>query len=184
MKTIDQIRFERVTSIAHKMYKSALQLYQISFPDHEQRESASQADILHDEEYHFDLIYGGDIYVGLILYWETSDFIYVEHFCILPDMRNKKYGQRALELLGRQGKKILLEIDPPIDKVSTSRKGFYERSGFAENPYPHIHPPYHKGNRGHNLVVMSYPAKITQAEYDHFNHYLEHHVMANVFPEA
>ncbi len=178
------MRFERVTNIAHKMYESALKLYKISFPYYERRESVSQAEILSDEEYHFNLIYDRDVFVGLMLYWETGDFIYVEHFCILPEMRNRKYGQRALKLLVQQGKKVVLEIDPPIDTVSTSRKGFYERNGFAENPFPHIPPPYHKGDGGHNMGIMSYPAKITQTEYDHFNHYLAHHVMVNVFNEA
>lgn len=184
MRTNDKMRFERVTNIAHKMYESALQLYQISFPYHEQRESVSQTEILSDDEYHFDLIYDEDVFVGLMLHWDTTDFIYVEHFCILPEIRNRRYGQRALGLLGQQGKKVILEIDPPIDTVSTSRKGFYERNGFAENPYLHIHPSYHKGNSGHNLVIMSYPTKITQTEYDHFNHYLKYHVMANVFHGA
>ena len=96
----------------------------------------------------------------------------------------RTYGKRALELLGRQGKIVILEIDPPIDEVSISRKGFYERSGFAENPYPHIHPPYHKKNSGHDLLIMSYPVKITQTEYDRFHHYLEHHVMAGAFQKA
>ena len=184
MKTTDGLRFERVTDPAHGMYEQALRLYQISFPGHEQREAASQAEILRDHEYHFELIYDGNVFVGLMLYWAAGDFIYVEHFCILPEMRNRKYGKRALELLEQQGKTVILEIDPPIDEVSRSRKGFYERSGFVENPYPHIHPPYHKENSGHELLIMSYPTEITQAEYDRFHHYLERHVMANVFQEA
>ena len=184
MKTNDRLRFERVTDTTHRMYGRALQLYQISFPSHEQRESASQAKILRDNEYHFDLIYDGNVFIGLILYWAPKDFIYVEHFCVLPEMRNRKYGKRSLELLGQQGKIVILEIDPPIDEVSISRKSFYERSGFVENPYSHIHPPYHKKNSGHDLLIMSYPVKIAQAEYDRFHHYLERQVMANVFQEA
>lgn len=175
------MRLERITDTKNKIYKKALELYSASFPSYEQREPTSQAKILSDEEYHFNLIYDGDIYVGLILYWETKDFIYVEHFCILPEMRNKKYGQKVLELLSHRGKIVILEIDPPIDTIAARRKGFYERCGFAENPYTHTHPPYHKKNRGHDLVIMSYPNKITQSEYDAFTHYLKNRVMADVF---
>lgn len=50
-----------------------------------------------------------------------------------------------------------------------------------KNPYSHIHPPYHKGNKGHNLVIMSYPDKIEQDEYNFFKHHLDHHVMENAF---
>lgn len=175
------MHFERLTDPGHPMYKAAMALYGGSFPLHEQREKASQERILHDEEYFFNLIYDEDAFVGLILCWESEPFIYVEHFCILPEMRNKRYGQKALAHLGQRGKTVILEIDPPVDPISIRRKGFYERCGFVSNPYSHIHPPYHKGNEGHKLVVMSLPDRITQAGYDAFKHYLEERVMADVF---
>lgn len=59
-------------------------------------------------------------------------------------MRNKQYGQKTLSLLAKQGKTLILEIDPPKDDISKRRKGFYERCGFTENFFTHIHPPYHK----------------------------------------
>ena len=59
-------------------------------------------EILKDEEYYFDLIYDNDSFVGIILYWETSNYIYIEHFCIEPNMCNKKYGEKALELLRKR----------------------------------------------------------------------------------
>lgn len=176
------MNLERITSPLHPMYKRALELYQISFPFHEQREEFSQNEILHNDAYHFDLIYDADIFVGLVLYWEVIDYLYIEHFCILPEMRNKQYGQMALSLLKKQQQKtLILEIDPPIDSVSIRRKGFYERCGFVENPYNHIHPPYHKGNKGHELVIMSTPTQISQSEYDTFSDYLQNKIMNNAF---
>lgn len=175
------MRLERLTGKTHKMYEKSMELYYASFPFHEQREEASQIKILADGEYHFSLVYDENVFVGLILYWETERFIYVEHFCILPEMRNKNYGKRTLECLGEWGKTVILEIDPPVDTISVRRKGFYERSGFVENPYPHVHPPYHKGTAGHELVIMSFPDRITQREYDGFRQYLDHRVMKCVF---
>ena len=175
------MQLERLTNESHPMYKRALELYRISFPLHEQREATSQVKVLSDDEYYFSLIYDDNVFVGLVLFWEADKFVYVEHFCIFPEMRNKKYGQKVLELLGQYGKTVILEIDPPVDAISVRRKGFYERSGFVENPYSHMHPPYHRGNKGHNLVIMSFPDKIEQDEYDFFKHYLDHHVMENVF---
>ena len=175
------MQFERLTNVQHPLYERAMELYGVSFPAHEQREAASQMKILDDPEYHFTLVYDGELFVGLILYWETERFVYVEHFCILPEMRNRKYGQQALQLLCRCGKTIILEIDPPTEPVSIRRKFFYERCGFVKNPYSHIHPPYHRGNRGHDLVIMSFPVQIIRNVYDDFRHHLEHHVMADVF---
>ena len=94
------MEFRRLTDSNHAMYHQAMDLYQASFPIHEQRESHVQTCIMGNEAYHFNLIYENDMWVGMILWWETAEFIYVEHFCILPKMRGKKYGQKALELLG------------------------------------------------------------------------------------
>lgn len=175
------MHFTRITDLSHTMYDMALKLYQISFPHHEQREKGSQEKILSDSEYHFCLIYDKAVFVGLILYWESTDFIYVEHFCILPEMRNKQYGQKALTLLMEQNKILLLEIDPPVDDISKHRKKFYERCGFVQNSFSHIHPPYHKENGGHSLLIMSCPKQISQSMFDAFNQYLKNKVMKNVF---
>ena len=170
---------ERVINPSHPIYFKALKLYQISFPCHEQREEFSQEKILLDSEYHFCLIYEKDIFIGLILYWETEHFIYIEHFCILPEMRNKQYGQKTLTLLKERHKTLILEVDPPIDNISKRRKGFYERCGFIENSFSHIHPPYHKGNEGHNLMIMTCPKRISQDVFDIFTQYLKNKVMKN-----
>lgn len=172
---------KRITNISDPMYHKALKLYQISFPYHEQRKKCSQDEILKDSEYHFSLIYDKDVFVGLILYWEEEQFIYIEHFCILPEMRNKQYGQKTLALLEKQGKILILEIDPPEDEISKRRKGFYERCGFTENGFIHIHPPYHEVNEGHHLVIMTCPQQISKDTFDIFSHYLKNRVMKNVF---
>ena len=177
-----ELHFKRLTSAEDAMYPAAMALYAMSFPAHEQREESSQKKILECSQYHFDLIYDGSDFAGVILYWETENFIYVEHFCINPEMRNHRYGQRALECLGKKEKTIILEIDPPSDDVSIHRKSFYERCGFKENAFAHVHPPYHKGNTGHELVIMSSPGALSQEDYESFHSYLNHTVMNEVFP--
>ncbi len=168
---------KRIVNRSHPMYCEALKLYQISFPYHEQQEKNSQDEILKDDEYHFSLIYDENIFVGIILYWEQEQFIFIKHFCILPEMRNKQYGQKTLSFLAKQGKTLILEIDPPKDDISKRRKGFYERCGFTENFFTHIHPPYHKINEGHELTIMTYPKQISQEIFDTFSHYLKNRVM-------
>ena len=172
------IEFRRLTDAADARYADAIALYKESFPLHEQRLPESQAAILKDGAYHFDLIYDGGEWMGLMLWWEAETFLYVEHFCILPAARSRGCGGRALARLAEKGKTVILEIDPPADDVSLRRRGFYERAGFHENPYRHVHPPYHAGNRGHDLVVMSYPRAILEEEYRAFADYLAARVMA------
>ncbi|MGL4107464.1 GNAT family N-acetyltransferase [Clostridium sp. LP20] len=114
-------------------------------------------------------MYDEDVFIGIILYWETEDYTYIEHFCIYSSMRNRKYGQKALELLREKYKTIILEIDPPIDEISIRRKGFYERVRFKDNSFVHVHPPYHEGKSGHSLFIMSYPNLLSEMEYENFN---------------
>lgn len=172
------MKLEQVTSTCHPMYRRALELYGAGFPLHEQRLPGPQARILADPDYHFSLIDRGDGFAGIILFWEAETFLYVEHFCIAPEMRNQGLGAQALRLLRQRGKPVILEIDPPEDEISVRRQGFYRRCGFAENPYPHVHPPYRPGYSGHRLAVMSCPAALSRAEYDAFYAYLTGRVMA------
>ena len=174
------MHLERITFPEHPLFQQAMALYQLSFPPHEQREMPSQQAIMRHPAYHFDAIWQDGIFIGEALSWKIGDFRYIEHFCILPEMRNKRYGQRALALL-LQAHPLMLEIDPPIDEISLRRKGFYERAGFTANVFHHVHPPYHAQNAGHELVVMSYPNALTEEEYARFSSYLENTVMKNAY---
>lgn len=163
------------------LMERARMLYAQSFPAHEQRQYASQRRIMGHAQYHYGLVMEGGAFAGLMLSWETEDFVYVEHFCMLPELRGQGLGTRALALLGAGGKTVILEIDPPVDAVSVRRRQFYERAGFVANPYRHVHPPYHPEHAGHELVVMSRPSALTQAQYDAFAQYLAKTVMKDAF---
>ena len=173
------MNIERVTSTAHPLYQKAMELYSISFPAHEQREARSQSQIMTQDAYHFDVIHDKGEFIGEILYWEIAGFFYIEHFCILPAMRNKHYGQKILNAY--QANPLILEIDPPVDEMSIRRKKFYKRCGFVENSYRHIHPPYHAENHGHELIILSSPRMLETGEYERFNHYLQDTVMKDVY---
>ncbi|MBQ1906620.1 MAG: GNAT family N-acetyltransferase [Firmicutes bacterium] len=168
---------ERLTTADDPDYPLYMKLYNASFPFHEQREPDSQEKIMRRPEYRFDRLYDGPEFIGLVLNWESELFIYVEHLCILPAKRGLGYGQRALRLLSERGKQVILEIDPPVDDISIRRRKFYEHAGFRANSYAHVHPPYHTGYDGHELVVMSFPRELTPEEYESFFQFLCETVM-------
>lgn len=173
------MEIRRITQADDPLYEEALRLYSISFPPHEQREALSQEQILRQAAYHFDVVCDQGNFIGEILYWELGGALYIEHFCVLPVLRGRRYGQRILNAY--QHTPLILEIDPPADELSICRKGFYERCGFVENPYFHVHPAYHRGNPGHELVVMSAPKVLDAAEYERFSQYLRNIVMKNAY---
>ncbi|MBQ8507105.1 MAG: GNAT family N-acetyltransferase [Clostridia bacterium] len=172
------VEFVRMSAAHDPWYSPAMELYAQSFPHHEQRQAFSQAAIMADPAYHFYRIMDGDVFVGVILNWQADGFIYVEHFCIVPELRGCGYGRQALKLLAGLGKTVILEIDPPVDAVAVRRKHFYESVGYVENGFSHVHPPYHEGHKGHALVVMSCPHALDEAQYRAFYHYLCDTVMA------
>lgn len=174
------MEFRRLTAAGGGLYQKAWELYRDSFPLHEQREAAAQRAVMGRDAYHFELIYEGDVWVGILLFWEAGPFLYVEHFAIRPQLRGQAYGRRALELLRAGGRTAILEIDPPVDERSLRRKGFYERAGYWANPFGHVHPPYREGFAGHPLVVMSCPEPLSGAEYRAFARYLADVVMAGL----
>ena len=176
------MHFEYITSSTHPLYEQALELYRNSFPVHEQRERASQDSILAYSNYRFGLVFDAATFVGLALFWQTDSLIYVEHLCIRPELRNRRYGQRVLDMLATHHLPVILEIDPPLDDISMRRKRFYERCGFFANDFSHVHPPYHAGLQGHALVVMSSPAPIPPETYQSFNRLLCNTVMHQAYP--
>ena len=176
------MEWRRLTQPEEPAFGRAMALYEASFPRHEQRLPDEQRAVLSHPEYHFTQLFDGAEFVGLLLYWEAEDFRYVEHFCVRPELRGRRYGAKALEELGRDGKTVVLEIDPPVDEISVRRQHFYERCGFSKNSFPHLHPPYRKGFQGHPLVVMSAPGALIQKAYDRFAGYLQNTVMSDCVP--
>lgn len=174
------MKLERIRDNNDPRVERSLAEYRTSFPLHEQRRAASQAALFDREAYHFTLLLDGDTEVGTLLYWDLGEALYVEHFYIYAQFRGRSYGAAALRELTGGGRTVILEIDPPEDPVSVRRQAFYQRCGFAVNPFPHVHPPYQPDRPGHALVVLSYPAPLTQAEYDSFAAALADQVMAGV----
>ena len=81
--------------------------------------------------------------LGLLTTWHFEEFIYIEHFAIDPDLRSRGYGAEALKtFIAQQQCPIVLEAEPPTDKLSTRRIRFYERCGLTLYDFPYIQPAY------------------------------------------
>ena len=69
--------FKRLQDSQDGLYLQAMQLYQSSFPLHEQRKPDAQRAILKEPDYQFNLLMEEDHLMGELLCWETQEFIYV-----------------------------------------------------------------------------------------------------------
>ncbi|WP_081676841.1 GNAT family N-acetyltransferase [Paenibacillus alvei] len=73
--------------------------------------------VLNNSAYHCEVIIEDDEFIGLIFYWRTERFSYIEHFAINPNMRGNNLGSRCLQEFIAHGN-VILEIDPPKDPIS------------------------------------------------------------------
>ena len=170
-----QISLQRI--VAHtELYAWAMELLALSFPATERRDDGLQRQVLQHKDYRLCAIVQNGEPVGVVGYWETAEFIYFENFCVRPDKRNRGIGSATLQLLTNNGKRFILEIEPPVDELTCRRKAFYERNGMVANVYDHIQPHYRATDPDLHLVVMSFGCAITPKEYATFRKYLDENV--------
>ena len=103
------MRLERLCEENQHLYNSAFALYQSSFPVEERRDEAEQERVMKKQDYHFELIIDGDNCLGVMLYWETDRFIFLEHFTTYPEIRGQGKDAIALSLLKNNGFTLFLQ---------------------------------------------------------------------------
>ena len=67
------------------------EIMEISFPPEERRKREKQRELLEKEEY---LLYGvkqGENLLGFLAAWELGDLLFMEHFAISPEARNRRH---------------------------------------------------------------------------------------------
>jgi GNAT superfamily N-acetyltransferase len=172
------MKLERIFENTKKHYKAAYELYQRSFPKEERRDLDEHEKVMQHRDYRFDVILEEDRLLGIMLFWETENFIFLEHFATLEDVRGNGIGSKALELFKASGKTVILEIEPPTDTLTRRRLGFYQRNGMILNPHHHIQAKYRVNDVDLELKIMSYPKELSEREYAEFYAYMKREVEA------
>ncbi|WP_228005850.1 GNAT family N-acetyltransferase [Xenorhabdus sp. BG5] len=118
-----------------------------------------------------------DVFVGFIGAWQFEDTFYIEHIAISSSLRGQGYGKRVLDAFCTKHSKVVLEIDPVVDEISSKRLRFYQQCGFVTHEILHYHPSYHPDREPHELVVLSYPEQLSKQSYQVFKNCLNNQVM-------
>ena len=143
-------------------------------------QDAAQRTVMGKESYNFDLICEDGSFVGDIFYWESEDFIYVEHFCIVPDMRGGGLGKRALEharQIGENGNSR--DRSSGGQRVGTPPR-FLSPCGIQDEFHRTHSSSVRKEYDGHRLKVMSFPRELSETEYENFASFLRNTVMKDL----
>ena len=159
------IRFENVTE---KTFSAVYEKMCAAFPFEERRDYTDQQECMNDERFKFLEIFDGEEAVGFTALWDLDGFLFIEHIAIDPDKRSGGYGSKAIELIKTTfNKPVILEAEAPVTEQQIKRIRFYDRLGFKVNDFYYEQPSYH-GGEGVPLKILSYPALITDTEFQNF----------------
>ena len=174
-----ELKFIPFHSIKDADWHKAWALYESAFPANEcWGEEQYIAAFANDPAFVADGIWLGEEFVGLIFYWDTGRYCYVEHFAIDPRYRNQHLGSRVMQAMIRRYPHLVLEIEEPVDELTTRRSHFYMRQGLVLNPeYEYIHPSYRPPFEHFPLVLMSYPDHLSREEAAHIADFTREHVL-------
>lgn len=153
-----EIELHRILDADSAEYKQMERLLTTAFPKEEYRELTELCTLTENShKFHNNLIYDNGTFIGLITYWDFGSFFYIEHFAILPEMRNHGYGKMVIEKMEEVlHSPIVLEVECPTEEMSRRRIGFYERQGFQLWKSEYIQPPYRQGDGFLKLFIMAY----------------------------
>ncbi|MEX1384192.1 GNAT family N-acetyltransferase [Lutibacter sp.] len=159
----------RLNNIFENNFQKAWELYEDAFPIEERRTLHGQASTLKHPNYHFDIVMDKDQFIGFILWWDFETLMYIDHFATSVQLRNKGYGKQILKkFINNNDKPVLLEVELPTSNNNQRRIIFYENIGFKINQHYYEVPNAKRNQPPLQLLLMSYPNKITSAEVELF----------------
>lgn len=170
------MRLVRITEQDSERFKQAFALYESAFPYGERRDKDEQARVMKHADYHCNALMEGENFIGILWFWKVGESVFLEHFAVLPPLRNQGYGAKALAQLKQTGSLVFLEIEPPADELTKRRYGFYRRNGFMMNEHRHTQAKYHVRDGVLELKILSYPRPLTQGEYQAFYAYMKREI--------
>jgi len=142
-------------------------LYMQAFPADERREWQQIIDLTENINHTIVQIYLKSKFVGFIIYWKFPEFIFIEHFAILPEERSKGYGFQALEkFIHEVLEPVVLEVEEPNSTVAIKRIRFYEKLYFRINSGIYFQPPYSVTKNAVKMLLMSFPKRLSETEFE------------------
>lgn len=167
---MESLKIEQIKTHENFWFAEFWSIYSVSFPLNERRDYKQQIEVLNNPDYQLDIYFSEDKLSGFISFWNSEEFIFIEHLAIAPAYQGKGLGSSLLKpFLECQSVTVILEIEPPVDEITNRRLNFYKSLGFEANSHIHFQPPYHSQDQPLRLNIMSYPNQISRECYDRFS---------------
>lgn len=149
------MEFQEIKTSNDSRVQKILKSYETSFPESERRSLEQFNQLFANKTSTIISILEDGSEIGYLITWKVSNFVFVEHFEVFEEFRNKKYGSVILQNLIQEHLQIILEIEPATqDEISNRRYGFYVRNGFHTLTEDYVQPSYGEGKPSLNLWLM------------------------------
>ena len=159
----------KFVSITKNEFEKYYNLLQDDFCFEERKAKQDELKALSNKYYKPCFIYDDEKLVGYFCYWEFEDFMYVEHFAILKELRGSGIGTKFFKwFLPTINKPFILEVEDPVDEDTIRRVNFYKNSGFVLNNYEYYQPSYHDGSDSVPMKIVSYKSPITKQQFNDY----------------
>lgn len=169
----------RVTSVTSA--PDVWQIYESAFPRSERRSRTQHELAMRSEStFHCKQLMLGEQVVGLLFYWELPTGLFVEHLAVAEQCRGLGVGTAALKWLQKQGKLLVLEIEPPQNAPTRRRLAFYQAAGFVLLPYEHVQLPFHDDTPSVPMRLLSWPYAAAASEVECLEDCLRNTIMRYV----
>lgn len=155
--------------ITKKDYDEFFSMLESDFCLDERKTKANELKAFDDKNFSPNFIYENGELVGYVCYWEFENFLYIEHFAIMSQMRGTGCGSRFLkEFSEKTNKPIILEVELPENEVAAKRIKFYERLGYVVNDFPYTQPAYQPESNPVKMFVMSFKSSLSEKDFKDF----------------
>ncbi len=147
----------KIENVYDANFEEVYDLYNSAFPSYLRRTWAGLETLFNKKPaFHCVSVKSKKDFVGLINYWTFDKFIYIEHFAIHPDFRNKGIGTKVLkEFLATLELPVVIETETPRSQIASQRIHFYERLGFYMTTNFYMQPPYEGSQVMMSMLIMS-----------------------------
>ena len=131
-------------------------VYEKTFPEDERRGKEQFLALSENPDVYIFSIKNDEIAIGYLIFWEISDFYFLEHFEVFEEFRNQKFGSEILTQLQEKYEKIMLEAEPKNqNEMAEKRIRFYEKNGFSILDENYLQPSYGSGKNELPLFLLS-----------------------------
>ncbi|ASK31740.1 N-acetyltransferase [Chryseobacterium sp. T16E-39] len=150
------MEFLPITSPEDYKIKDIYHSYSTTFPEDERRDWDQFVKLFTNPNVKIISVLHESEAIGYLIFWELSDYIFVEHFEVFEKFRSQKLGSHITGYLFKNHPRIILEIEPAhLGEDAQRRYSFYQKNGFSLIEEMYVQPSYGEGKQPLDLWLLA-----------------------------